>query len=487
MFIIAYNCFMPEEYKKNIYYILTALLLLSGLFLRILFYAYGRPFWNDEAALAINLTDKNFLELFLPLVHEQVTPPLYAIICKFCSLFITKAEYAHRLPALVCGIFSLPLFWILAEKTLNNKIAKIFAVMLFALNYQLIYYSQELKQYSCDVLLFLGILVSYFYLENKNTSKKMLAALSYGYAISMWFSYTSVFAIFIVFLLCCIKKTGVLKRFTFPALSLVGLVFFVKNYTTDAALHSFWDNGFISADFSNFAKLIFNNMIFYFTDFNWKLFIVIVFAAGVFYCLKNLKTPNNFILILPATLALGLSYFHIYPMYTRTALYLLPVVFLIMAKTFDFRFFEKKAGAFTAGILTIIFTIFVFKTDFIQVIQKKYYRETTPQLLALYLEKAKNTDILVIPHLSAINYEYYSKKTNLNNKNVIIIKPELYEYDRIKTIYDTLPKASYYVLLTHSGDKKLELENLKKYAMSQKNFQISADGFDNALIYFQRQ
>ena len=106
--------------------------------------------------------------------------------------------------------------------------------------------------------------------------------------------------------------------------------------------------------------------------------------------------------------------------------------------------------------------------------------------MELYKKEAQNSGILVIPHLTAINYEYYAKKALLPVRNAIVITPELYEYDRVKKVYDTLPSGSYYVLFTHSGDKKLEFESLKKYAITQKNPEIFADEFDNALIRFEK-
>ena len=88
--------------------------------------------------------------------------------------------------------------------------------------------------------------------------------------------------------------------------------------------------------------------------------------------------------------------------------------------------------------------------------------------------------------MTAINYEYYAQKAMLPAWNAIVINPELYEYDKVKGVYDTLPSGSYYVLLTHSGDKNLEFESLKKYAITQKNPRIFADEFNNALIKFEK-
>ena len=111
--IIAYNQSMLEKNKNIVFYLVLMLILICGIALRILFYSYARPFWNDESALAINLTDRSFLELFLPLSHEQVTPPLYAVLCTLIGDFIPVPELAFRLPALILGIGSIPLFFLL--------------------------------------------------------------------------------------------------------------------------------------------------------------------------------------------------------------------------------------------------------------------------------------------------------------------------------------------------------------------------------------
>ena len=73
-----------------------------------------------------------------------------------------------------------------------------------------------------------------------------------------------------------------------------------------------------------------------------------------------------------------------------------------------------------------------------------------------------------------------------NNADIILVNFDFYEYANIKTAYNTLPSGTYYIMLTHSGDKRLELESLKKYAMEQKDFNIFADKFDNALIKFKK-
>ena len=51
---------MTDRSRKAIYYILALLIAIAGISLRVLYYSYARPFWNDESALAINLVNRSF-------------------------------------------------------------------------------------------------------------------------------------------------------------------------------------------------------------------------------------------------------------------------------------------------------------------------------------------------------------------------------------------------------------------------------------------
>lgn len=495
--------------KKNILFVTTiSLVFLVGIIFRILFFSYARPFWNDESAVALNLVNRSYAALFLPLDFSQLTPPLYSVCCKFCSIFISKEEFAFRLPALFCSIASLFVFFALSKKVLVNRCSIVLANVIFALNYQLIYYAQELKQYSCDVFLFLIILLSYFVIPMKTTTKYfhqnlqglLLFLLSVFYALSMWFSYTALFSLFIIFLTILFANnwSGEIKKlikiigflFFLPLCSFVVLCGSVSRFAQNSELHVFWKNGFISRDFSNLNQLIYDNLLFYFPDFNLKLLIVIFFVLGLLFCLKSLKhsKASGFILVSGLVLAILISYLSIYPLYLRTSLYLFPVCILIIVSAFGFDFFQKrKIGIifFTVFLFLIIYTL--LKTDIEQIMRKHYYRESTANLLSVFKTKSSQKDCLVVPKLSSINYQYYSRNADINSDNVFYIREPLYEYDEIKKVYYTLPAGLiYYVIITHSGDKAYELKNLEKYAFFQKDYSKFVDEFDNALIKFRK-
>ena len=78
---------MDRTKNKVIFYITLGLLVAAGVLFRVLFFSYARPFWNDECALALNLLNRNFIQLFAPLDFSQVTPPLYASCVSFVLYF----------------------------------------------------------------------------------------------------------------------------------------------------------------------------------------------------------------------------------------------------------------------------------------------------------------------------------------------------------------------------------------------------------------
>ena len=57
---------MEEKKSFRTYYILIGTLVFIGVFLRTLFYFYDRPFWLDEASIAINMIEKGYLDYFKP-------------------------------------------------------------------------------------------------------------------------------------------------------------------------------------------------------------------------------------------------------------------------------------------------------------------------------------------------------------------------------------------------------------------------------------
>lgn len=477
---------MREKTKNILFYCAAGFLILAGVYLRVLFFSYSRPFWNDESALALNLLHRSYLGLFLPLDFHQAVPPLYSCLCKFCSLFIPKLEYAFRFPALCFSCGSVFLFFVFAKTFLKRKLSQLLALILFVFNYQLIYYAQELKPYSCDVFMFLAILLSYFYFEYEKFTKTQKVLFSSFLALTVWFSYTAVFALIILGIMVFVKyKSKCLTLFIMPFLSAGMLV--LTSYKTAAGgfMQNFWKDGFISYDFSNLFSLTGANLQYYFPAFPNKIIIVFMLLAGLFIVFKEAfkdKDTKSMILLSAVVFAIALSYFHIYPLYLRTCLYLFPIIMVIMSKPVDI--FNPKNNFIKYFLLAFVFshfTLCTLKTDIKQIVFKQYYQEATAQLLKTAKQMMKKDDVLVV--LNALNYEIYKNTVNINPQNVYILKDFIYDYNEIEGLFSVLPKGkTYYLISTHSGDKILLYKNLERFSLKRKNAQIYKDKDYNMLL-----
>ena len=147
--------------------IINAVLLL-GVTLSLVQFIYNRSLWRDEASLALNIINKNGLELLKPLDYMQVAPILFLQLEKLFSILLPNSEYGLRLLPLLCFWFSLYFFYGILKLTFKNYYTIIFALSLFVFNYNLIYYSSEVKQYICDVL----VLTSIYYFTLKSYKKE---------------------------------------------------------------------------------------------------------------------------------------------------------------------------------------------------------------------------------------------------------------------------------------------------------------------------
>ncbi|HEY9153183.1 MAG TPA: glycosyltransferase family 39 protein, partial [Anaerolineales bacterium] len=126
------------------------LLVVLGVVLRLRQYLADRSLWHDEANLAINLVNRTFSGLTLPLDYQQGAPIGFLFIEKSILLLLGNKDYILRSFPLFSGLLSLILIRLIVRRYFGAT--GLFAVLIFAISWPLIYYSSELKQYSSDAM-----------------------------------------------------------------------------------------------------------------------------------------------------------------------------------------------------------------------------------------------------------------------------------------------------------------------------------------------
>jgi multidrug transporter EmrE-like cation transporter len=472
--------------------ILWAIMLL-GIYARVVFYSYNRPFWNDECALALNFVNFDFLNCFKQLAYAQVAPPLFLVISGaislICSNFHVGMEFSLRAFPLICSILSIVVFYKLSKQALNKNVSIFLALVLFCVNYRLLYYSQEFKQYSTDVLIFLGLLLSYFGLNINESSVKKLVMTGVAYAVSIWLSFVSIFALVAVFGTLLLKNIKDFKKILLlflPAiLSFVGLYFFSKGIQSNAYLHTYWQEGFLKADFSNVVPL----MLKYFAySFN-SIFILIFFYIGVAVALFKIKEGRSLLLLFPILTAIALSYFSIYPLESRVSLYLVPVVILFVCKILDCVNLKQEGWNYvlSAAIIFLIAFPVIIETTYNMVL-KNYDKEDIVTPLNIAAKKIKKGDVLYIPSGTEISYAFYKK--NYHFKKVIIEKNRISDNQKYLHYLDSLKgHTTYYYVFSHFPNKQQRLASVyywAKKAKSEKQGAFMQQAIFNVFLYVSR-
>lgn len=473
---------MAALLKQKWHYILIIFL---GIILRVMFYSYERPLWHDECALALNLDNWGFINIFVPLKHSQAAPVLFLLVSKLSLVSALYAEFCLRFFPLISGVLSIFAFYFLAKKVFQKESSVFLALILFAFNYRLIYYSQEFKQYSSDVFVFVLILLSYFYLDMEKRTKLQAFLIGLVYSLIIWFSYTSLFAMFSVFFILVLKHLKEYKKIILMALPVFFsfLFFYIaqRHLSSNDFLYDYWAKGFLNKNFSNLLSLFYE----YFKYSFGSKFIMFAFLAGIIMKLRHIKQEGTLIIFVPLFLAVILSYFSIYPLHSRVSLYLIPVIILFVAQIFDSVQLKNKFlnYAIYSTIILILCASNVCRCAK-NIVLKNYLKEDTVKFLTLAKNQMKDGDILYIPIGSFMGYEYYGGKfTNL--KNVVTEEEYMINNDEYCKYLNELEKGkTYYYVFTHFPNKRKRLESVYGWAKDKKDFEIYSDKDNNALIVF---
>jgi hypothetical protein len=136
---------------------LVAALLIAGAALRVRQYASSGALWLDELALARNIVGRSLGALLTePLAYEQVAPRGFLLLEKLSVLAFGAGEWQLRLIPLASSLAALAIFPVVAARLVDGAGFPI-AVALFALNVPQVWHSAEVKPYTTDVAVAVGL------------------------------------------------------------------------------------------------------------------------------------------------------------------------------------------------------------------------------------------------------------------------------------------------------------------------------------------
>jgi len=318
-------------------------------------------FFGDEGALISNISEKTFFQLLQGLNNFQSCPIMFLYINRIIYCFFGLNENALRFIPFLCGIAVFFIIPILCKKIFNSKYTAFLFISLLAFNDNIVYYSQEFKQYSSDVLITAIYLTLFFILKDKIIDKKTAISAGCILGLSGFFSICSEFLIIAVifyFLYKFIRNKTIIVNILIPyaVLSFIILLITIIPSLNNGILNSWVDEEFAFQSLEHFK----NTVIYLSGFYSNNILLISLFFAGLTAIFIKDKLLF-FILTCPVLLNMISGLLNLYPFVAnRAILYLSIPVIIICIYPIDFflKYLIKKE--LIKNFLIIFLSIFVF-------------------------------------------------------------------------------------------------------------------------------
>ncbi len=406
---------------------LIPLIILTGIILRLFVYCSGISFWGDEAALALNVIEKSYSDLFKGLDYLQVAPPMFLVMSKIIMLDSLR-DFSLRFIPLVSGIISVPLFYKFIQMLSNSKKVILVSTFLFSFNMTAILYCAQFKQYSLELCVAILLLIIFYKILFQNECKWYYPIII---AISPWFSLSSLFIIGCYFFMVLIKTPKlVLKTYipffvSFIIFYFVSLKFIVNaNYS---GMYNWWQNDYGFVDLRHPLRVIIRvGGLFSFDK------TVAIFCGSIILISLIKFDKKKLFLYLPILLTFVASALKLYPIQARLLLFLLPCFVGLIAE-YDWKFAKEYL---------IIVCSMSFITAFYYAINPHniFFSTYSKEIVNIVENKRKYNEKIILDSSYYVYYYYIKDKSN-----VILLKND-YDLNDCNTEIENLPSGRYYLI-----------------------------------------
>ncbi len=376
-----------------------------GVLLRCVLFIQNASLWGDEAALAFNVCNKSYRELFGGLDILQASPVGFTLMVKFLLNSINpQSDYARdfilRVIPFISGILVIPIFYYLLELIFkDNKKAKLISLFFFVINPCAVAYSAQFKQYSTELLCSVLILIGFYKLLTTDKYKWQYSVL---FAVVPWFSYSSFFVLAAGFCCLLIKNWRLCIKTALPVFFSCIIYYFLSLKSVFAVnlsnMIDCWSGCYGFMDFRHPLRFLFKfGELFAVGKLFSALTGFVFFAVCIKYCFYRDNSLKKLLFLLPLGLTILASLMHKYAIQGRLVLFLLPTFAIMIALMSDRLTNSLK---WTMAVFMCISLLNYTPTE----ISYSYSR----QIVNYLKENIKSDDIIVLDHGKRFNeYDIY--------------------------------------------------------------------------------
>lgn len=385
--------------------------ILLGVALRFLRLGLNFPLWGDEAFVALNFLDSDFLSLAKPLRHYQIAPLGFLWIEKVMVILLGTSEFAVRLAPCLAGTLAL-FISLKGFKAITRRKTALLSLAILAVSYYPIRHACEAKPYAFDLLA-----ASIFFwfgskALGKNSSQKPVFLLA---LLAPFLLFTSFPAAFSAGAVCIALGFHILHQkkynLVFPTISLSlsiaasfsahYLIVGNNQYNNELAKHqAYWDSTFPPVNLFQFPTWLLKTHAGNLSAYplggkdGASAITFLLFLSGIFALVRKSNFSLLLLLLAPFALNLVAAFMGRYPYggSARVAQHLAPSICLLMAigalsilnlKTF----YKIRLKAFFGILLVLILFAFI---QAIRDVKKPYKSPGDLQARSLVRELCSN-------------------------------------------------------------------------------------------------
>lgn len=418
-----------EKLTNILYIVAIAIIIGLGILIRTDVWLNEPSFFGDEGALILNIKTRSFLGLFSALDSAQSCPSFFLLFNKIIYSIFGLNETALRFLSFLAGILTFSIVPFFQNLLFKNKILNLLLMSALILNHQLIYYSQEFKQYSSDAFFSLLILLLFF--KTKDKVKDIKSAFIFGVIFSVigYFCFT---AEFLIFPICLYFVYIFIKNKTYKPIFYMTIPYFLglliqyllifKGMMSNGIMECWVDVPFAFSSLHLTMQTICDFTTFLYA---WEI-VFALFLIGIVVLLIKDKLLA-YLLLMPIVLNMISGSLHLYPFTSnRAILYVAPIFMIICIKSLDIVLNKNKLinAIFTIIILCLITNMFANLENIItktQIGNKYYYyilSISKEYINCLDKKEVNSNDKIFVDRLNDGSFGIYYKNRNYD-QNII--------------------------------------------------------------------
>ncbi len=469
------------------FHVLAAVIVLTGIVLRVVLLLQNRDLIIDEANIVRNLAERDFAGLLAPLSYEQYAPPVWLWVQKAVSVIFGYGEIPMRAFSTVCGVGALLVMWRIGLKLLSPKSLWL-PLGILALAPPFIRYSAEVKQYETDVLVTLLLLYVAIQWRNPRGAARH-GALRWGAtgAVAIWTSMPAVFmlaGIGVLLLVDAVRAADRTRVLSVAGIGALWLVAFGLYYATvlrtqigSDYLQNYHRDYFLFALPANAAEWSHNKALLRDTlsgvtgwDARWRTIGGLLLLGGTGWALAKSRAVC-WAVAAPAMLVLIAVALNQFSLIERVALFLYPLGAILLGVGFDR---VLRIPFLPLQIVALLFGAAVLKTyQWFDLLHQRYeFHELTPVLD--WVQRQGGTNAMLYIHDATVpTFRYYTTLHPAKTRFTGLRGAYLLTWDTdYKAIAARLPDTAFVVFTGGSAsDRQTRLADLSTVSAPADSFQ----------------